>query len=469
MADKTTHAAKKVVNVFDARTDGNTLNLTINGEDIGMWWGVTQENIFYALRNNRNINRINMLLCSDGGAAKDAFAIYDLLKSYPAEVHIYCIGEVCSAATIIAMAGDRIYVTKQCLWMIHNAAFNYTGGNADQLQKDVDYLRLVDNRIVDVYDRRTGLGSDTLRALMAETTWFEPEEALALGFVDEIVETIDVNFMLNEPVYVGMPTSIAPNYEYAAYDAVNSFRLTGAANYKVALNKFAGPGGFSPISDIKTNAINKRKETPPVAKIPNTKKVYTMLDNLKSKIVAALVSAGLLTEEKTEAAENAISGLDTEMETALDTAISKKIAANSGSNATPITGQALVNILSTADETTSTALRTALAKFLPTVATDEGKDGNDDDAVNAKIEALTNEIATLKQGKTMPATATNGNGKPPIAPAKDGKVAEMSAQRIGELKFYLQGFEKNTISATDFQNIAGMTVAEAKAIVNPAA
>lgn len=468
MADKTTHAAKKAVNVFDARTDGTTLNLTINGEDIGMWWGVTQENIFYALRNNRNINRINMLLCSDGGAAKDAFAIYDLLKSYPAEVHIYCIGEVCSAATIIAMAGDRIYVTKQCLWMIHNAAFQYTGGNADQLQKDVDYLRLVDNRIVDVYDRRTGLGSDTLRALMAETTWFEPEEALALGFVDEIVETIDVNFMLNEPVYVGVQ-SIAPNYEYAAYDAVNSFRLTGATNYKVALNKYAGPGGYSPISDIKTDAINKRKETPAVAKIPNTKKVYTMLDGLKSKIVALLVTAGLVTEENKEAAENAISGLDTEMETAIDTAISKKIAANTGgSNATPINGQALVNILSTADETTSTALRTALAKFLPVVAsTDEG---NDDDAVAARIDALQTEIANLKQGRTMPATATNGNGKAPIAPAtKEGANGEVTAQRKAELKFYLEGFAKNTISADDFKNIAGMTVAEAKVIVTPAA
>ena len=64
-------------------------------------------------------------------------AIYNLLKQHKAKINVYIDGIAASAASIIAMAGDKIYVPSTALIMIHNC-WTYTGGNAKELRKTAD-------------------------------------------------------------------------------------------------------------------------------------------------------------------------------------------------------------------------------------------------------------------------------------------------------------------------------------------
>src|SRR6201996_9729175 len=73
-------------------------------------------------------------ISSVGGSAFDAIAIYDLLKKYPGNVTTYIDALAASAASIVAMGGKSIVMSKYALLMIHKPMVG-SGGN--ELLKDV--------------------------------------------------------------------------------------------------------------------------------------------------------------------------------------------------------------------------------------------------------------------------------------------------------------------------------------------
>ncbi|MDB5132062.1 MAG: clpP2 [Mucilaginibacter sp.] len=75
-------------------------------------------------------------ISSVGGSAFDAIAIYDLLKKYPGNVTTYVDALAASAASIVAMGGKIVVMSKYALLMIHKPMVG-SGGNADELLKDV--------------------------------------------------------------------------------------------------------------------------------------------------------------------------------------------------------------------------------------------------------------------------------------------------------------------------------------------
>lgn len=59
-------------------------------------------------------------------------------------------------------------------------------GNADEFEAAARELRTVDKAIASIYVARTGQPLEKIRELLAAETWMSAQEALALGFVDEI-------------------------------------------------------------------------------------------------------------------------------------------------------------------------------------------------------------------------------------------------------------------------------------------
>lgn len=128
---------------------------------------------------------VEVHISSAGGSAFDAIAIYDLLKKYPGKVTTYIDALAASAASIVAMGGQSIVMSKYALLMIHKPMVG-SGGNSDELLRDVQMLNVVQSRLAQIYMDKTGLSPININSLINAVTWLTAEQALDLGFIDEI-------------------------------------------------------------------------------------------------------------------------------------------------------------------------------------------------------------------------------------------------------------------------------------------
>jgi ATP-dependent protease ClpP protease subunit len=128
---------------------------------------------------------VEVHISSVGGSAFDAIAIYDLLRKYPGNVTTYIDALAASAASVVAMGGKTVVMSKYALLMIHKPMVG-TGGNADELLKDVQMLNIVQSRLAQIYMDKTGLDGLTINSLINAVTWMSADQALDLGFIDQI-------------------------------------------------------------------------------------------------------------------------------------------------------------------------------------------------------------------------------------------------------------------------------------------
>lgn len=128
---------------------------------------------------------IELHVNSPGGSVFDGVAIHNALLRHPATVTTYVDGLAASIASVIALAGERIVMASNALFMIHLPSGAVRGTAADMRQM-ADVLDKVRDTIVSTYQERTGASRDQLVAAMTGETWYTAEEALAAGFIDEV-------------------------------------------------------------------------------------------------------------------------------------------------------------------------------------------------------------------------------------------------------------------------------------------
>jgi len=149
---------------------------------------------------------VEVHISSVGGSAFDAIAIYDLLKKYEGNVTTYVDALAASAASIVAMGGKTVAMSKYALMMIHKPMVG-TGGNADELLKDVQMLNIVQSRLAQIYMDKTGLDGVTVNCLINSVTWLSADQALDLGFIDQVE---DYNTEITNSAIIKKYISTAP-------------------------------------------------------------------------------------------------------------------------------------------------------------------------------------------------------------------------------------------------------------------
>jgi len=170
---------------------------------------------------------IEVHISSAGGSAFDAIAIYDLLKKYEGNVTTYVDALAASAASIVAMAGKKVVMSKYALLMIHKPLVG-SGGNADELLKDVQMLNKVQARLAQIYIDKTGLDGVTINSLINSVTWLSADQALDLGFIDEVEDYSTPIINPNKNIVQNF-TSTAP----AVYQRCINRILTNKSNMNI--------------------------------------------------------------------------------------------------------------------------------------------------------------------------------------------------------------------------------------------
>jgi ATP-dependent Clp protease protease subunit len=168
---------------LDIRTLAGENDIVIY-DDIG-FFGVSARQVHEHLA-SADGGPVDVLINSYGGDVYDGIAIYNELLRYGGEISVRIMGIAASAASLIAMAGDRIEIGANAEIMIHNA-WTIALGNAREFRSWADRLDQVDANIAATYAARTGRPVDEIAAMMAEDTFLAGQAAVDLGFADVVI------------------------------------------------------------------------------------------------------------------------------------------------------------------------------------------------------------------------------------------------------------------------------------------
>lgn len=127
---------------------------------------------------------------SGGGDVFSGSEIYTALRGYQGDVNVNIVGIAGSAASVIAMAGNKVSISPTAQIMIHNVSGG-TEGDYREHNKVSEILQKGNNSIASAYMAKTGKDLDELLNLMNEETWLTAEEAKEQGFADEIMFSND--------------------------------------------------------------------------------------------------------------------------------------------------------------------------------------------------------------------------------------------------------------------------------------
>jgi ATP-dependent protease ClpP protease subunit len=166
----------------------DTAKVLISGDIGASFWGEGFTFDSFKEQINGDFSNIDVEIKSNGGDGNEAFAIYDELKRNPARVTVNIVGATASAGTIIAMGGDVVNMADNARFLIHRAS-TIAAGNIDEIGKAADMLEDFDNRLLNIYQKRTGKRKAQLQNLMKEDKWLTPDEAINWGFVDKVMKT----------------------------------------------------------------------------------------------------------------------------------------------------------------------------------------------------------------------------------------------------------------------------------------
>ena len=139
---------------------------------------------------------ITVYINSYGGDCVAAARIYNMLTEYNGRVTVKIDGVAASAASVVAMAGDKVLMSPTSTIMVHNPATSAWGDHT-VMQKALDMLNEFKEAIINAYQIKTGLSRAKLSRLMEDETWMNANKAIELGFADGIIGQETSNFVEN--------------------------------------------------------------------------------------------------------------------------------------------------------------------------------------------------------------------------------------------------------------------------------
>ena len=160
-----------------------------------MWWqGASDFTDTFSLLEKKYKNIVIQAHCY-GGYVTEGNVIFNAINQSSANVTYEIVGVSASMSAIVQMASNKITISENGLVMIHRPTAGQ-GGNADDMFSMGKLLKSMEANFIKVITRRSKKPeSDVKKWLDGADHWFDAEEALALGLVDEIIPAVvkDIN------------------------------------------------------------------------------------------------------------------------------------------------------------------------------------------------------------------------------------------------------------------------------------
>ncbi|MFT8860868.1 head maturation protease, ClpP-related [Schleiferilactobacillus harbinensis] len=129
---------------------------------------------------------VTLEINSPGGDVFAGSEMATAIKNYTGKVEADIVGLAASAASVVALAANKVMMAPTAQLMIHRAAMT-ADGNVDVMDGASQALNSIDQTLVDVYTAKTGMSQSDVYALMEKETWLNPKSAVDKGFADGIM------------------------------------------------------------------------------------------------------------------------------------------------------------------------------------------------------------------------------------------------------------------------------------------
>src|SRR5690606_28493465 len=137
-----------------------------------------------------------------GGSVFEGVAIHNMLKRHKAKINVYVDALAASIASVIAMAGDTIFMPKNAMMMIHNP-WTVAMGNSKELRKVADDLDRISVSAIETYLQKAGdkLEEEKLKQMLDDETWLSADDAYQYGLCDVVQEANDMAASVSEDLF----------------------------------------------------------------------------------------------------------------------------------------------------------------------------------------------------------------------------------------------------------------------------
>lgn len=150
---------------------------------------------------------ISLWINSPGGSVSAMLAIMDTMRVIPNDVSTLALGIACSAGQFLLSAGTRgkRFALPHSRILMHQGSAGF-GGTAVDIELQAEALRYTRDTVLGLIAEHTGQPLEVITEDSLRDRWFTADEARAYGFIDEIIDSIDVVRPTSKrPVGLGAP------------------------------------------------------------------------------------------------------------------------------------------------------------------------------------------------------------------------------------------------------------------------
>jgi len=129
-----------------------------------------------------------LYLNTPGGDVVSGLAIYDTMNLISSDIQTYCMGMCASMGSILISSGTKgkRYSLPNSEIMIHQVRGGSQGVCAD-MKIAIEHAEKLQNKLYKILAENTGKSVEQIAIDADRDNWFDAEEAVAYGLVDEII------------------------------------------------------------------------------------------------------------------------------------------------------------------------------------------------------------------------------------------------------------------------------------------
>lgn len=134
---------------------------------------------------------VRLLINSPGGLVESSWALVDLIESIPLTIQTIALGEICSAAVDVFIAGDLRIMSQNTKAMIHDFSYGREGSYSELLAwrkyEEMEHIKGVEHYIKhSKYKNRKDVEKYLIQS---HDNWMTPKEMKRHGLCDIILST----------------------------------------------------------------------------------------------------------------------------------------------------------------------------------------------------------------------------------------------------------------------------------------
>jgi ATP-dependent Clp protease protease subunit len=136
---------------------------------------------------------VSLYINSPGGEVDAGLAIYDTMQFIRPDVQTICFGIAMSMGSLLLAAGapGKRFALPNARILIHQPSGGYQGQSSD-IEIHAREILAMRRRVDAIYARHTGQPVERVHADMDRDRYFSPQEAVAYGLVDRVIEGRDL-------------------------------------------------------------------------------------------------------------------------------------------------------------------------------------------------------------------------------------------------------------------------------------